>query len=88
MSWVVGMLCLALYLADLTLDLPYHCGLVWQSGLLAPVTITASAPLAWVLWDYALAGDSPALLSPLALGLPAPEKQPHLSCSLTPGTLR
>lgn len=72
-----------LYLADLTSDLPRDRGLVWQSGLLALVTITASAPLACVLWDCGLAGDSPAPWSPLALGLPAPDKQPHLSCSLT-----
>lgn len=77
------MLCLALYLADLTSDLVHHHGLLWQFGLLAPVTITASALLVWVLWDCALAGDSPAPLSPLALGLPTPEKQPHLICSLT-----
>lgn len=57
LNWVVGMLCLALYLADLTSDLVHHHGLLWQFGLLALVTITASALLVWVLWDCALAGD-------------------------------
>lgn len=77
------MFCLALYLDDLTSDLPHDRELVCQSGLLSLVTVTASAPLACVLWGCGLAGESPAPWSPLALGLPAPDKQPHLSCSLT-----
>lgn len=47
---------------------------VWQPGLLALVTVVVAAPLAWVLWECALAGDSP--FSPLALGLPALESSP------------
>lgn len=49
----------AFYLADLTLDLPHHHGLVWQSVPLTLMTVTTSAPLVWVMWDCSLAGDIP-----------------------------
>lgn len=64
------------WIPSLTSDLPCHHKLVWWSGLSAdPVCHchwACPAPIAWVLWDWALAGDTSTLADETILSCLAP----------------